>query len=227
MRLVFGRILLGLILALGLTPAVNAAGAHPPAAPGAGTTAAAADHGTHAATDAHGADVPAELLRGPSEGLITGITTLIVFLFLVVVLGKFAWGPISTGLKAREDKIRKDIEEAEAARARAEKTLAQYNTQLAAAEEKVRQLLATAGADAEKLATNVRMKAQADAEEIKERATKDIEAARDAAVADFRQYAAEVATSAAEKIIRRNLNANDQQDLVRQSLDQLQSLSKN
>ena len=218
------RLMLGLVLALGLTATVRAA--HPPAAPAAGTANEHAEHMAEAA-GGHEGGPSAELLRGGSEGAITAITTLVVFLLLVVVLGKFAWGPIATGLKAREDKIRKDIEEAEAARGRAEKTLAQYNQQLATAEEKVRQIIATAGADAEKLATNIRMKAQADAEEIKERATKDIEAARDAAVRDFQQYAAEVATNAAEKIIRRNLNASDQQDLVRQSLDQLQTISKN
>jgi F-type H+-transporting ATPase subunit b len=68
------------------------------------------------------------------------------------------------------------------------------------------------------------MKAQAEAEEIRERSTKEIEAARDAALRDIYAKTADLATSVAEKIIRRSLNAADQQDLVRQSLEQLQEV---
>jgi F-type H+-transporting ATPase subunit b len=182
------------------------------------TSALAAD-----APGAH-ADGPPTLLAGPNKGLITAITTLIVFVCLVIVLGKFAWGPIAKGLKEREDKIRHDIADAEAARARADATLQEYNGKLAAAEDRIREMLSKATADGEKLATAIRMKAQQEAEEIKERASKDIEAARDAALREIYEKTADLATSVAEKIIRRNLNASDQQDLVRQSLEQLQTV---
>jgi F-type H+-transporting ATPase subunit b len=166
----------------------------------------------------------ASLLRGPSEGFITGLTTLIVFLGLVVILGKFAWGPISKGLEARENKIRRDIEEAEAARARAEATMKEYQAQLATAEAKVRELLSKATSDAEQIATNVRTRAQQEAQEIKESATKEIDSARRDAVQQVHQHAAMLATNVAEKILRRNLNADDQRDLVETSLNQLQTI---
>ena len=172
----------------------------------------------------HGDEVEPSLLRGTAEGIFTAITTLIVFLVLVAVLGKFAWGPIATGLKAREDKIRQDIAEAEAARARSEATLREYQAQLATAEQKVRDLLAKANADAEQIATGIRMRAQQDAEETKEKATREIDAARRDAVRQVHEQAAVLATSVAEKILRRNLNPDDQRDLVAASLDQLQTV---
>src|SRR5689334_1830554 len=58
-----------------------------------------------------------------NEGLVTAIITLIVFIVLLGVLSKVAWGPIAKGLADREEKIRRDIQEAEAARARAELSL--------------------------------------------------------------------------------------------------------
>lgn len=174
--------------------------------------------------DAHHEGPEASLLRGPAEGLITGITTLVVFLFLVVVLGKFAWGPIARGLEARENKIRRDIEEAEAARARAESTMKEYQAQLATAEAKVRDMLSKATADAEQVATNMRTRAQQEAQEIKENATREIDIARRDAVQQVHQHAATLATSVAEKILRRNINANDQRDLVESSLEQLQTM---
>src|SRR5688500_3481476 len=78
------------------------------------------------------------------QAIAPAVTTLIVFALLLAVLGKYAWGPIASGLKAREDKIRRDIADAEAARKRAEETLAQYNQQLATAEQQVRDILAKA-----------------------------------------------------------------------------------
>jgi F-type H+-transporting ATPase subunit b len=198
--------LLGLVLTLALAPATWAAG-----------PAVEADHAAGEPT----------LVQGFNEGLVTAVTTLIVFLLLVAILGKFAWGPIASGLKAREDKIRRDIADAEAARARAEATLKEYQAQLAQAESKVRELLSKAQSDAERVATSIRMQAQQEAEEAKERAGKEIEAAKNQALSEIYEQTASISTSIAEKILRRNLNADDQRELVRQSLEQLQAVAKN
>jgi len=164
-------------------------------------------------------------LYGPSQGLITGIVTIVVFVILVAVLGKYAWGPILKGLRAREEKIRKEIAEAEAARARAEETLREYNQQLATAEQKVREMLNKAAADAEKIAAQIRTHAQQEAEENRERALRDIEAARAQALAEIYAQTADLATRVAEKILRRNLNADDQRELVSQSLRELETVA--
>lgn len=166
----------------------------------------------------------------PSPGLtevLTSLTTLVIFILLVVVLGKYAWGPIVSGLKAREDKIRKDIRDAEEARARSEATLKQYQAQLATAEQQVRDLIAKAMADAQQIATTIRMHAQQEAEEVKERATKEIEGAKNQALVEIYEQTAHLATSVAEKILRRSLSADDQQDLVRSSLEQIKNVSAN
>jgi F-type H+-transporting ATPase subunit b len=157
----------------------------------------------------------------------TVIWILMIFILLVAVLYKTAWKNVLAGLKAREDRIRKDIAEAEAARVKADEALKQYNARLVEADQKIQVLLGQAATDAEKIATSIKMRAQHDAEETKERATKEIEAAKQAAIAEIYQQTAELATTIAEKIIRRSLNADDQRDLVNQSLDQLQSVHTN
>ncbi len=196
------------------------------------SAAAEAQHdaktGTAAAAGGHAEGEPQpNLLRPANESAITALTTLIVFLLLVFILGKFAWGPIAGGLKAREDKIRKDIADAEAARARAEATLREYNTKLATAEGQIREMLSKATADAENLATNIRARAQQESEEIKERANRDIESARDQAIGQIHNEAVNLATNIAEKILHRNLNPDDQRDLLAGSLEQLQTISRN
>ncbi|MDB5297974.1 MAG: atpF [Phycisphaerales bacterium] len=183
---------------------------------------------THAAATAEHAESDPQLIPEPrAPQIITTLTTLVIFLGLVAILGKYAWGPIVGGLKAREDKIRRDIRDAEEARARAEATLKQYHAQLETAQQQVRDLLTKASADAQQLATSIRANAQQEAEEAKERATKDIEAAKNQAVAEIYDQAAVLGTTIAEKILRRNLNADDQRDLVRSSLEQVKSVNAN
>jgi F-type H+-transporting ATPase subunit b len=182
------------------------------------------DHAAGSAGEHHAeADKP-ELLSGSKESLITAVTTLIVFGILIIVLGKTAWGPIAKGLQDREDKIRRDIEEAEAARARAEATQREYQAQLATAEAKVRELLAKATTDAEQVAANIRTRAQQEAQESKENAMREIDGAKRAAVREVHEQAAMLATNVASKILRRNLNADDQRDLVAASLDQMETI---
>ena len=55
---------------------------------------------------------------------------------------KTAWKNVLAGLKAREDRIRKDIADAEATRVKAEATLKKYADELATAEAKVRDIIA-------------------------------------------------------------------------------------
>jgi F-type H+-transporting ATPase subunit b len=148
-----------------------------------------------------------------------------IFLVLVIILYKTAWKHVLAGLKAREERIRGDIASAEAARAKAEASLKEFNAQLATAEEKAKNLLAQAALDAEKIAAGIRLRSQQEAEEIKERANAEIEATRRQALSDIYDQAVNLSTSIAEKIVRRNLNPDDQRDLVKQSLDQLQSLN--
>jgi F-type H+-transporting ATPase subunit b len=184
---------------------------------------------TGAAVDHDGGHAKAPLLPDPTsrETQLQALWVIIIFLVLVVVLYFTAWKNVLAGLKSREERIRRDIADAEASRAKAETTLREYNQQLATAEGKIRDMLAKAQADGERIATNLRMQAQTESEEIKNRATREIEASRELAVAEFRQYAADVATAVAEKILRRNLNADDQRDLVTRSLEQVGTIGKN
>jgi len=161
---------------------------------------------------------------GDAQTWYSAIWVLVIFVVLLAVLYPTAWKNVLAGLKAREQRIRQDIADAEASRQKAEATLKEYNAQLAAAEGRVRDMLAKAAADGEAIANGIRTRAQQEAEGTKERAMRDIEAARDQAVAQVHEQAAVLATSVAEKILRRNLNPDDQRDLVAQSLDQLQAV---
>jgi F-type H+-transporting ATPase subunit b len=150
----------------------------------------------------------------------------VIGLFLVVffIIYKAAWKNVLAGLNARESRIRKAIADADDARAKGEAALVEYNKQLTSAQAQVRELLSTATLEAEKIAAGIKMHAQQEAEEIKERAMKEIESGKQQALNEIYEQTASLATSVAEKILRRNLNADDQRDLVQRSLEELQAV---
>jgi F-type H+-transporting ATPase subunit b len=154
------------------------------------------------------------------------IWVIVIFVILLIILYPTAWKSVLAGLKAREQRIRSDLEAAEAQRLKSEATLREYTAQLAAAEGNVREMLAKAAADAEKIAANIRLHAQQEVEEIKERAAREIDSAREQALSEIYSQAADLSTQIAEKILRRNLNADDQRELVARSLEQLQTLNR-
>ena len=162
-------------------------------------------------------------------GLLSPVVTqaiwvLVIFVVLVFVLYKTAWKNVLAGLNAREQRIRGDIAAAEQARVKAEQSLKDYQAQLAVAQDQVRGMIAQASADAEKIAANIRLQAQADAAAERQRATAEIDQAKRDAIRQVYEQTAEISTSIASKIIRRNLNPQDQQDLVNQALGQFQNV---
>ncbi len=158
----------------------------------------------------------------PFAGTIAqSVAALLVFAIVFVVLKAKAWGPILKGLNDREDKIRGDLVSAEKARAEAIAKLEDYKRQIAGADAEVREKLAAATKDAEAIATRMKMAAQQEAEEAKARAMKEIDDARQAAIADVQNQAASIGTLIASKILKRSINEQDQADLVRSSLEEM------
>jgi F-type H+-transporting ATPase subunit b len=149
-----------------------------------------------------------------------------IFLVLAFILYKKAWVNVLAGLKGREQRIRGDIAQAEEARLKAEATLKEYNQQLATAEARARELIAKATVDAVKLADHIKADAENAAQERAERALRDIEDAREQALRDIYAQAADLSTSIAERILKRSLNANDQRDLVAQSIEQVSAVNR-
>ena len=146
------------------------------------------------------------------------IWSLVVFLLFVFVLKKFAWGPLSAGLDAREQRIREDIASAESARERAEAMLADHEAKLAGVQEEVKEILAEARRDAEHTKNEIMAAAQGEAEATRDRALGDIERARDMALKDlFDQVSTQVA-AATEHVLGRSLDAADQQRLIAEAL---------
>ncbi len=146
--------------------------------------------------------------------------TLIVFLIIRAILKKFAWGPLSEGLNKREENIRKDIDDAEAARVKAEQMLAAHAEKLDQVQNEVREIIAEARRDADHTKQEIITTAQTEAEATKHRAISEIERAKDAALKELFDTMAARVTDATEHVLGRSLSSEDQERFIQEALSQ-------
>ena len=179
---------------------------------------------TPALTLAAGGADDAQVIPPVNQGIMPMVVTVVVFLVVFAVLSLMVWPNIAKGLADRENKIREEIESAEMARKQAKDALEQYQQSLAQARAEAQKMLETTKAQQTALAAELKAKADAELSQMRERAMKDIEAAKRAAVAEIYGEAANLATTMAGKILRRQVNAGDQKALVEETLAQLQGM---
>jgi F-type H+-transporting ATPase subunit b len=151
-----------------------------------------------------------------------GFWTIVVFVVLLVVLKKYAWGPILEGLQKREQNIAAAIEEAEKARAEAERLREQFQAEMARAQEKVREILDEGRRDSQRVAEEMIAKARAEIQAERDRLRREIESARDQALQELWNQAAQLATLISAKAIRRQLSPEDHRRLVDEALAELE-----
>lgn len=149
--------------------------------------------------------------------------TLVVFLLLLGLLLKFAWRPIIDGLEKREHAIAAMINEAKQSAEKAAAQLAQYEARLAAASAEAQQLITRAQKDAEATKDQIVAEARAAAKKERDRAVADIENAKNSALQEMTRKSVDLATVMASRIVRRQLQPEDQAQLIREALDQLPS----
>lgn len=163
-------------------------------------------------------------LPSPKQGLITGITALVVFAVVFAILAVKVWPVIGKALDERAGKIREEIAAAEAARKQAKDALEMYEKSLAEARAEAQKMLEKTRAQQQALADELRSKADAELAQMRERARRDIEAAKKAALQEIYAQTAAAATSIASKILRREVNAADQKRLVEESMGELMAM---
>jgi F-type H+-transporting ATPase subunit b len=174
--------------------------------------------------------------QGAGHGEVRGLTTvkwqealytIVVFGIFFVVLSVFVWPKILGSLQAREEKVRGDLRGAEDAAKAATATLAEYKQQLAEAQKQAQRIVDESRGAAQQVAAQVKEQAQGEMTQMRERAEADINAAKERAVSEIYEQTAMLATEVAGKILRREINAGDQESLVRESIAKLNDAGQN
>lgn len=140
--------------------------------------------------------------------------TTLTFLILLFVLGKFAWKPILTALKQREEAIKESLTQAELAKEEAKKILAENQASLAKAEEESKKIIEQSRAYAENLKQQIINESKVQAQKLIEDASAEIERKKLAAFDELKNQVAQIAVDAASKILKENLDAEKNKQLV-------------
>lgn len=155
----------------------------------------------------------------PTMGLF--VWTMIVFIALLIILAKFVFPAIVGLTEEREQKIAKQLSDAEAMHAQAKAALEEQQKLLAGARGEATALLAEARQAAERERALGVEKTRQEQEDLLARARRDIEAERDRAVADLRREAVDLAIAAAGKVVGQRLDAAADRKLVEDYLTTL------
>ena len=109
----------------------------------------------------------------------------IAFIIVFSLLAWKAWPAIKAGLKARQDRIRGDLEKAEEARVEAETSLEDYRRQLAEARNEAGRIIEEARQDAEQVRQERIAAIDGEIAELRARAAEDIRLATERAMSDL------------------------------------------
>jgi F-type H+-transporting ATPase subunit b len=155
--------------------------------------------------------------------ILPAVTAFTVFGVAFAILSLVVWPKIARALDERNAKIVGEIKAAEEARAAAKSAQSEFERSLANAREDAANMIKQARADAQRVADELKARNEQELAEKVARANADIEAARKAAVAELQAQSASLATEIAGKILRRQVNDQDNARLVQESLQELAS----
>lgn len=159
---------------------------------------------------------------GPFAGDVgNALWTMVVFVIVLLVLGKFAWGPILSALQKREDFIRESLTKAKIDRDEAQRILQEYSDRINTARSEATAIVEEGRRDADVLRRKIEETAKAEAQAMIERSKREIGIATDTAVKELYTLSAKMATQMASKIIRKELNDQEHERMISESIDEI------
>jgi F-type H+-transporting ATPase subunit b len=148
--------------------------------------------------------------------------TLVTFVVLALLLGRFAWKPLLGALDERETSIRESIEQARKDREDAEGLLAEHRALLDQARRERAEAVAAGQRDAEKLKAEILEQARGQRAQLLEQTEAQVQAGMRQARSELRSVAVDLAIQAAEKLIAKNLDEQTQRRLIEDYLADLE-----
>lgn len=149
--------------------------------------------------------------------------TWIVFIILLVVLRKWAWGPILGALEAREKRIQQALDEAARQREEASRVLEQQRALLNEAREQAQNILADSRKAGEKVRGELTEEARRQKDKILEQARDEIGRERDQALEVLRRETVDLSIAAATRVLNREVDSSENRRLVEEYMSGLAS----
>jgi F-type H+-transporting ATPase subunit b len=147
----------------------------------------------------------------------------IAFFIMLFLLIRYVFPPIRDQIQRRQTEITGAIDEAEKARAEARELLAEYRRQIAEARGEGRKILEESRKQAEAQRERAKKEAREEGDRIIQRAREEIGRERENALREVRGEVAGMVVEATQRVLRRSIDEDDQERLVSDALNSLDS----
>ena len=144
----------------------------------------------------------------------TALFTLLNLVLTFLILKKFLFKPVNKMIDDRQKEIDELFAEAEDAKKMAENMRADYDRKLAEAKESSAKIVSEATQEANRRSDEIIRQARMDADALRQKADADIALERKKALNDVKGDISRIAMDIAEKVVERELNADDQERLI-------------
>jgi F-type H+-transporting ATPase subunit b len=147
--------------------------------------------------------------------------TVVTFIVVLFILGKFVWKPIISAIDEREKSIRDDIEKAHKSREEAEEFITKQKELLEEARKESSAMIEEGKKTAEKVKTDLLEQAKRAEREIVEQGRKKVEQEARIAIQGIKEQAADLAITAAKKLMISSMGEKEQKKLVEDYIKEL------
>jgi F-type H+-transporting ATPase subunit b len=152
------------------------------------------------------------------------ISQIVNFTLLAVLLYFVAYKPILRMLDERSARIKKGLEDAEAASRRAAEMEQEFEARMSEARKEGQEIVAQATQMSEKARQEILETARKESRDQIEKAKEEIARERELAMAELRQQVADLSLSISEKVIGEALDEQRQRQLIAEFLEQTEEL---
>jgi len=149
----------------------------------------------------------------------TLVAQLLIFLVMLGVLYRFAWGPLLRILNERRARIQQGVEATERAKQELEAAERERQAKLEEARREAQAMLDRIAKQGEDLRKELETKAREQAESLIAKARTEIQQEREKAVQDLRSQVADLAVMAAGRIIGESLDAKKHRELIDRAIE--------
>lgn len=146
------------------------------------------------------------------------LATLVIFILLMLLLKKFAWGPLMGVMQQREDLIKSEIETAENSRLESQKLLEEQRSLLKDARTQAQEIVENAKKQGEVSREEIITTARAESGRLKEAAVQEIANERDKAISAVREEVVALSLLAATKVLEKEISEEDNRQLINETI---------
>lgn len=145
--------------------------------------------------------------------------TLLTFLVVLTILTKFAWQPLMDALDERGKTISEALEQAEKTQVETEKQAEKNEEIINTAKKEAHNIISQARESGDKLKQKLELDGQKQYDNMLDKAKNQINIEKQKALSEINQAVVDLTIQASEKIIKRNLNEEDNIKIIQNTLD--------